>query len=131
MWMTRVFSRLPDGTDMMADCTEVNCALPSAATKRLVCAVKVARPTSNPVALAKILSFMWRKLNDSATGCHYETVVKSCKPPGDFGIGLVECVVVLQQTVFRGRALPVGCGGAMRGTRSPTSGPCSRAGLAC
>jgi hypothetical protein len=55
---------------------------------------------------------MRRKLNDSATGCYCETVVKSCKPPGDFGIGLVECVVVLQQTVFRGRALTVGCGGA-------------------
>src|ERR1035437_5989084 len=92
MWMTTGFSRLPDGTDMMADCTEVNCALPSAATKRLVCAVKVARPTSNPVALAKILSFMRRKLNDSATGCHCETVVKSCKPPGDFGMEPEEMV---------------------------------------
>ena len=50
-WMTTGFSRLPDGTDMMAECTEVNGALPSAATKRLVCAcrlmVKKVSATSN------------------------------------------------------------------------------------
>ena len=39
MWMTTGFSRLPDGTDMMAACSEENCDDPSVATKRLVCAI--------------------------------------------------------------------------------------------
>ena len=50
MWMTTGFSRLPDGTAMMAACTDLNGALPSAATNKLVCADKFAAQKSAAAA---------------------------------------------------------------------------------